>query len=180
MDTLTSEQISVLATLFAAVSAAASALAIFASWLQSIEARKVREADLVLSFVDRYKSLEVGEALRLLSHWRYGPDRQKSQEVWEAEVEQWNQERRNHVASALELDSARRVVKSYFEVVARLYRAKYISKKLARDAADYAGIWILWDVCEPMERVATPNGYRKWIYETLRPLPIEYATRLVF
>ncbi|HWA00540.1 MAG TPA: hypothetical protein VG841_09540 [Caulobacterales bacterium] len=153
------------------ISTIAAAVAAGASLRQAKIAQSVHEADLFVRFVERYRSPQMNAALKRLATWWKENGREG--------VRAWNEARLRREPDALAVDDARRTVKAYFESVALLFQKGFVSRHFAVSAVDHGGIDVFFEVGEPLEAAINPANYPKWIFDTLRPLPIQYGHGIV-
>jgi hypothetical protein len=130
-------------TVIAAISAAIAAMA---NVWTARRARLENQTEIFFFFRDRYTSREMNEALNLLGDWRKAHG--------EKFLSRWISEMESTTEMGQRLNRARRHVSRYFIDVARLYRAGFISRKLARIVTANNGFNTLIEVCEPMSKYA--------------------------
>jgi len=125
-------------------------------------AANTAETGLILRFRDQYASNEMFAALRKLREWYDLHGGSKLAETWREKFEQRDQ-------LALEVDSARRRVSSFFGVIIDLQDVGLLSDRLKRVLTDFDGFDLLYNVAEPLERELNPK-YDQRRFDELRKL----------
>lgn len=123
--------------------------------------RIASEGLLVSAFLNEYASPEMLRYLRLLRNWE--------SEKGKGFEENWRKALENADSKALEVDQARRYVKSYFLKALRLYESGYVNKKFLKQVCSVDGINIMYDIVEPLEYALNPASDKEH-FEKLRKL----------
>lgn len=150
-----------IALLLTAVSAFGAVGAAIGAHLSARATRNAAEGQLVSAFLNEYASPEMLRYLRILRIWE-SKQGDKFEEKWRKALESADDK-------ALEVDQARRYVKSYFLKALRLYESSYVTEAFLKQIASVDGINIMYDIVEPLERALNP-AYDKERFEKLRKL----------
>ena len=107
------------------------------------------EAQILLDLLNDYATPEMAEALRTLRSWQ----EQHGDEF----ADNWELGMATSDANADAVDHARRRVSAYVQNVDELWQNRLISRNTARAAVDKAGLAVLTNVCDPLERRLNPR-----------------------
>lgn len=154
----------------ASISALASAVAAVANWRSVGTARSVRESELLVHLIEKYRSEAMNAAIKAVVDASREPN-------W---LQVWNARRLERESGALALDNHRRLIKAYFETIAVLLRGGFVRRRVAVAAVDHGGVLVFLDQGEAMERAINPVNYPRWIWDTIRPLPVQYSAGATF
>lgn len=151
-----------------AVTALGAVVAAIGAWKSARATQKAAEGQLISAFLNEYGTPEMLRYLRQLRNWesKHGHE---FEEKWRKALEAADNE-------ALEVDQARRYVKSYFLKALRLYESRYVTKRFLKQVASVDGINIMYDIVEPLEYSLNPV-YEKERFDKLRNLCSRSGTK---
>jgi hypothetical protein len=127
----------------------AAVAAAIGAWRAAAMTRRASEAQIVFNALAEYDSEDMLVALRTLRSWRETHGATFASD-WSSAIEVRDQ-------VAIRVDQARRRVSGYFQHIVILYGAGLITKRGFRAATCLAGLGILFDVVEPLERELAPT-----------------------
>jgi hypothetical protein len=128
--------------------------ALIVAFWSVITARKTMRGHLYIRLLEEYASTEMCSALRMLKGAHENILKEEKRRG--IEVENFETIR---LAEPDKVEEARRLVKYYFFKALRLYKLRFLSKKLMKEIGSVAGINILYDVVKKFE--TDPNAKTK-------------------
>jgi hypothetical protein len=135
--------------------------AAIAAWLSLRATRLSAEGMLGAKWLEEYDKPAMRDALRGLV---------ACQHDWgDNFAERWIASIKTGDARAEKIDCARRLVKGYFLSPVQLYSNGLVSRQLVHTIADQSGLYILYEIVEPLERALSAT-YGKHYFDTLRTI----------
>jgi len=133
----------------AAVAAAGSCAAALFSWRSARTSHRVSEMNLLHSFLSEYGSGPMKDALRTLRNWHADNGSNFASS--------WIQDLENNDSRAVQVDSARRIVRSYYVNAYKMHSTGYCSKEFVRAVADNAGYTIFAEIVTHLDIANDPK-----------------------
>ncbi len=143
-----------LALTISIVSLIVAVFSVGASLSQAKGVEKSTEATIFLSFSDRYNSDAMRDALRFLVGLYSQHESKFPGSVLDAF--------RDDEQMATRINDARRLVSRFYFDIARLYRAKLISRALAKALLANNGLNVFYKICEPLNELRDRERVRAY------------------
>lgn len=109
-----------------------------ATWRAARSTERTSQAQILIKFMEEYRSTKMLDALTSLRSWKDNP--RFDDYMYLASTKRHD-----------EINEARRFVKSYFFSALELYEGGFVNDYFMRTICQYRGIEVLFDIVEPLE-----------------------------
>lgn len=139
-------------TALAAISAAGSAVAAIATWIQSTKTARQSKASIYVNMASRYANDEMRVALRILADFA-----SQSTTGISGIVDYYKAKKESDKSHAIDVEDNCRRVAVHFVELARLKELKLIDTDMLKFLASHPGLNIFYDIVPPITAYINPN-----------------------